>query len=400
MTTPAVRRRDPFKSLKIATSGVALLAATTILFDFVSSGHRGGVAFGSSRATPGDSLSGSSDGTPPAAATATIPPAIGDQLASAGVGDHTPATPADAASSPYSVPLKPVPAIRHRVPDATTAAAAPDRYSLGASLPARAATGSEEPAAPWSPTAPAAAAPAGRSAIVAFDDRANAPAPPPPAADAEDAAPPTPDDAAPPIVVNARVRVGVGEDDAARGDVTGMDVETPSEPELETAAGGATPPPREPSAAAESKVSAAQGGAQPALGEDGGDVPAALLVDAETRAETDAFIARGDAFLENNDAASARLYYQLALRRGREDAAVLMGNTYDPVYLSDHAIRGVRPDAREALKWYMDAVAAGYSQAAEPMRRLIAHLERAARVGDAEARRILDDLEAVPGVGQ
>ena len=66
------------------------------------------------------------------------------------------------------------------------------------------------------------------------------------------------------------------------------------------------------------------------------------------------------------------------------------------VFLSEHGIVGVPPQPRDAVKWYMEAMAAGHDAAIEPLRDLISHLERAARYGDEEAQGILNDLDAVP----
>ncbi len=378
MTTATARRKNSVRTLKIATWTVALLAAATVVLGFVTANDRRFSATASvAAATRGASL-GPAAATPPAPGLTTRPGNIGDQVASAGTGDHDAASltvdTVDAAR-PHSLSLKAVSAVRFRASAETTEATAPAGDPPGANLPGRSAANKGDPAALWNPAAPTAAVPlAAWSANPAFAERAAVPS--------EDAIAPGDDaptvhagkgdgdvaatgDAAPPSIVNAEDRLGGDAADGARGDITAMDIEPPPALEdLEPAAGGAAM-----------------------------TIP---VVDAETKAETDALIARGDALLENNDAVSARLYYELALRRGRGDVAILIGNTFDPVYLSDRAIRGVRPNPREALKWYIDALTSGHSEATEPMRRLMDHLEGAARFGDAEAQRILEDLAEVP----
>lgn len=120
-----------------------------------------------------------------------------------------------------------------------------------------------------------------------------------------------------------------------------------------------------------------------------------MTLTAQVILETDALIARGDALLRTNDASSARLYYQLALRRGRLDAALSMGATYDPVFLAEQGIQGVRPEPRQAVKWYLEGESTNVPEASERLRRLLSHLERAARFGDTEARAVLEDIGTI-----
>jgi hypothetical protein len=102
--------------------------------------------------------------------------------------------------------------------------------------------------------------------------------------------------------------------------------------------------------------------------------PAPPVPSAEPRQsarETAALVARGDAFLQVRDIASARLFYERAADAGDAAAATRMGETFDPAFLARAGIRGTGGDQRQALSWY----------------------RRARDLGDAEAARLLKTLE-------
>jgi hypothetical protein len=102
--------------------------------------------------------------------------------------------------------------------------------------------------------------------------------------------------------------------------------------------------------------------------------PAPPVPSAEPRqsaSETAALVARGDAFLQVRDIASARLFYERAADEGDAAAATRMGETFDPAFLARAGIRGTGVDQRQALSWY----------------------RRARDLGDAEAARLLKTLE-------
>jgi TPR repeat protein len=88
-------------------------------------------------------------------------------------------------------------------------------------------------------------------------------------------------------------------------------------------------------------------------------------------AELAALVARGDAFMQNHDIATARLFYARAAEAGDGHAALRMGVTFDPAFLERAGeragIRGAKGDQLEALSWY----------------------RRARDLGDAEADRLL-----------
>jgi hypothetical protein len=55
-----------------------------------------------------------------------------------------------------------------------------------------------------------------------------------------------------------------------------------------------------------------------------------------------ALMARGDALV------AARLFYEFAADAGNAQAALRLGQTYDPAFLAKAQLRGVRPDASVA----------------------------------------------------
>ena len=76
-------------------------------------------------------------------------------------------------------------------------------------------------------------------------------------------------------------------------------------------------------------------------------------------AESAALIARGDALLSRGDLVSARLFYERAADGGDGQAAVRMGETYDPAFLAQSRLNGVRADALSAARWYLRALELG-----------------------------------------
>ena len=103
-----------------------------------------------------------------------------------------------------------------------------------------------------------------------------------------------------------------------------------------------------------------------------------------------ALIARGDAFLRQSDAVSARLFYRLAVANGSAAGAIAMGSTYDQVFLVVNAVRGVKPEPEKALAWYRTAVQLGAPDGKTRTAQLLDALRLDAARGDAHARAILD----------
>jgi TPR repeat protein len=65
--------------------------------------------------------------------------------------------------------------------------------------------------------------------------------------------------------------------------------------------------------------------------------------------------ALGDQRLKQGDVATARLFYERAADGGDGPAALRLGNTLDPNYLSHWGVLGLQPDVAAAAKWYRRA---------------------------------------------
>ena len=74
----------------------------------------------------------------------------------------------------------------------------------------------------------------------------------------------------------------------------------------------------------------------------------------ETSADVSMLLNRGDALFGAGDLASARLFYQRAAEAGNGQAALRLGNTYDPAFLERAQLR-VHGDRALALVWYQRA---------------------------------------------
>jgi len=101
--------------------------------------------------------------------------------------------------------------------------------------------------------------------------------------------------------------------------------------------------------------------------------PVTSLADAGlSAAEITVLLARGDKSFSSGDVASARLYYGRAADAGDGQAALRLGETFDPVFLERAHLRSARGDLTAALSWY----------------------RRARDMGAAEAEVLLNSLEA------
>ena len=65
--------------------------------------------------------------------------------------------------------------------------------------------------------------------------------------------------------------------------------------------------------------------------------------------------ARGDALLSTGDVTASRLFYERAVAAGDAQAAIRLGATYDPGFLSQAHLQTVRSDMAVALSWYRRA---------------------------------------------
>ncbi|MGO8919275.1 MAG: hypothetical protein ACLQJR_25520 [Stellaceae bacterium] len=100
--------------------------------------------------------------------------------------------------------------------------------------------------------------------------------------------------------------------------------------------------------------------------------PSPEPVPAVSPQEVALLLARGDKLLATGDIAAARLFYERAAEGGSAAAATAAGKTYDPLFLAEALVRGIRGDPVAAARWYRKASAAGDKAADGLMQRLMA----------------------------
>lgn len=82
-----------------------------------------------------------------------------------------------------------------------------------------------------------------------------------------------------------------------------------------------------------------------------------------TEAESAALVARGDDYLRMGDVASARLFYEHVADAGWANAALRLGETFDPIFLDHAQMRGIAGDMQKAIFWYRRARDLGSTEA-------------------------------------
>jgi TPR repeat protein len=75
-------------------------------------------------------------------------------------------------------------------------------------------------------------------------------------------------------------------------------------------------------------------------------------------------VSRSNSFIQNGDLASARLLLKRAAEGGSADAALRLGETFDPKFLNSLGALGISPDLAMARQWYEKAAALGSAGAA------------------------------------
>jgi hypothetical protein len=81
-------------------------------------------------------------------------------------------------------------------------------------------------------------------------------------------------------------------------------------------------------------------------------------------------VKRGETLFENGDIAGARLLLQRAAEGGDQTAAMAMAATYDPVVMTNLAVRGVAADVEKARFWYEKAREYGSKEAPQRLESL------------------------------
>jgi len=72
---------------------------------------------------------------------------------------------------------------------------------------------------------------------------------------------------------------------------------------------------------------------------------------------------RGDAMLQQRNVAAARMLFARAANAGIGIAALKLANTYDPDFIAEHNLIGIKGDPQEAETWYGKAAALGEKSA-------------------------------------
>jgi TPR repeat protein len=82
-----------------------------------------------------------------------------------------------------------------------------------------------------------------------------------------------------------------------------------------------------------------------------------------TATDTAALVSRGDTLFGLRDIVSARLFYERAANAGNAQAAIRLGETFDPSFLARAGLSGVRGDPAVAVHWYRRARELGANEA-------------------------------------
>jgi hypothetical protein len=91
-------------------------------------------------------------------------------------------------------------------------------------------------------------------------------------------------------------------------------------------------------------------------------VGSSQLLDAD---EIAVFVKRGTDFANHGDLISARLLLRRAAEAGSAEAALALGETFDPVVFQRLHVIGIEPDAARAQKWYQRAAELGSAAASQ-----------------------------------
>jgi hypothetical protein len=146
----------------------------------------------------------------------------------------------------------------------------------------------------------------------------------------------------------------------------GSEAASRAEPPVETSA---LPPAAAPVAPEAAPAATSETVSEPAAGPPPAPVEetASLPLPAE---ETEALIRHGDELLETGDIVAARSTYERAAAAGNRMAEMGVAKTYDPIFLAQEGVRGLRGDPARAALWYGKAAAAGDREAQRRLRQL------------------------------
>jgi hypothetical protein len=235
--------------------------------------------------------------------------------------------------------------------------------------PATAALVAASDPAPPAPVVKPAPAPA-KAATVAASDRlppapAATPAPPPAAtpsqATAQQSTTPAPAKPATavPSASSQAAKAAPATASTPQATAANQPVTAASDPATSLASAEPLKPPAAPPPVAD--VSGGTPGAnRPAGAADAAPAPAPP---AAVTAANSALRERGDALFVTGDVGSARLFYERAAEAGDGQAALQLGETYDPAFLAQARVIGARANAAAAARWYERASELGMADA-------------------------------------
>ena len=104
----------------------------------------------------------------------------------------------------------------------------------------------------------------------------------------------------------------------------------------------------------------------PAASPDGiAATPEPAKVPPPSAAMVDALLKQGKAMLSIGDISAARLLFARAAESGNGEAALALGDTYNPIFLAEHGVVGPQADLELAKSWYRKAFALGEPRARE-----------------------------------
>jgi hypothetical protein len=86
--------------------------------------------------------------------------------------------------------------------------------------------------------------------------------------------------------------------------------------------------------------------------------------------EIAARVSRSSDFLKNGDFAAARLLLRRAAESGSANAALMLGKTFDPLYLNELGAVGIQSDIEQCRLWYEKAAELGSAAAAQRLANL------------------------------
>ena len=96
----------------------------------------------------------------------------------------------------------------------------------------------------------------------------------------------------------------------------------------------------------------------------------------EPMAETFSLMKNGDKLMSMGDPAGARQFYLKAHDLGDKQAALKIGQTYDPTIYADMNVQGLKPDPQLALRYYLEARTAGDPEAENAIAGLDSWMQR------------------------